>query len=301
MIPVTYFPVATQHLFARNRELVRGKPYEHYFKGDLWLHDEVLPALRQPMDPAGAIRPDPEGLNSLLDPGYHAVENGYCELPDGTGYVASRIPFPGCTGEMLHWWYWWCAVEPPRFTLWYPYNHIAIEPADRSVLTRLGLTDEQRHIGTTQYVDQYVGPQRSRVALAYLDPAELGLDTGRFAVAGIVGHSCSRGRLRRPPIEAVTIVHLARRTADGFELRSRYWFGHDIRLRAFGRSVPLNGVARFLGMKRRAGGGRAAYEQLHHHLIEFTHLSTFLAAIHAEFGCLAPERDACQVLAGGPA
>jgi hypothetical protein len=284
MIPITYFPVATQHQFARNRELIRGKPYEHYFNGDLWLHDDVLAALREPMDPADAIQPTPEGLNSLLDPGYNAVENGYCELPDGTGYIASRIPFPGCTGEMLHWWYWWCSVEPARFTLWYTYNHIAAEPADRSVLTRPGLTDEQRHIGSTQYVDQYVGPKRARVTLRYLAPAELGFDTSRFAEAGIVGHSCSRARLRWPPIEAVTLVHLARRTDDGFELRSRYWIGHDIRLRAFGRSVPLDGVVASLGIKRRLGGERAAYEQLHHHLIEFTHLSTFLAAIQKEFG-----------------
>ena len=82
------------------------------------------------------------------------------------------------------------------------------------------------------------------------------------------------------------MVHLARRTDDGFELRSRYWFGHDITLRAFGRSVPLGGVAAGLGIRRRLGGERAAYEQLHHHLIEFTHLSTFLAAIHAEFGAV---------------
>jgi len=155
MIPVTYFPVPTQHQFAKNRELIRGKPYEHYFDGDLWLHDDVLPALRVPMDPADAIRPDPDGLNSLLDPGHHAVENGFCELADGTGYLASRVPFPGCTGEMLHWWYWWCAVEPARFTLWYPHSHIAAEPVDRSVLTRPGLTHEQRHLGTTHYVDQY--------------------------------------------------------------------------------------------------------------------------------------------------
>jgi hypothetical protein len=298
MIPVTYFPVATQHQFARNRELVRGKPYEHYFNGDLCLHDEVLPALRQPMDPANAIRPDRDGMNSLLDSGYHAVENGYCELPNGMGYVASRIPFPGCSAEMLHWWYWWCAVEPARFTLWYPYNHIAAEPSDRSVLTRPGLTNEQRHIGTTQYVNQYVGPKRTRVALHYLDPAQLGFDTCRFTEAGIVGHSCSRGRLRRLAIEAVTIVHLARRTDEGFELRSRYWFGHDIRLRAFGRSVPLDGVAARLGIRRQVGGEQAAYEQLHHHLIEFTHLSTFLAAIHGEFGCPSPAQVACHALSG---
>ena len=283
MIPVTYFPVATQRLFAKNRELIRGKPYEHYFNGDLWLHDEVLPALRQPMDPADAIRPDPEALKTHNKRGYHAVKIGYSELADGTGYLATRIPFPGCTGEMLHWWYWWCAVEPARFTLWYPYNHIAAEPVDRSVLTRPGLTDEQRHIGTTHHYDQYVGSKRARVALAYLDPAELGFDTSRFAAAGIVAHACSRGRLLWPPFEAVTIVHLARRTDDGFELRSRYWFGHNITLRVFGSSVPLDGLAASLGIWRRVGGERAAYEQLHHDLIEFTHLSTFLAAIHREF------------------
>jgi hypothetical protein len=283
MIPVAYFPVATQRQFAKNRELIRGKPYEHYFSDDLWLHDEVLPALRKPMGPADAIRPDPDGLNSLLDPGYHAVENGFCELADGTGYVASRVPFPGCTGEMLQWWIWWCSVEPARFTLWYPHNHISAEPIDRSVLTQPGLTHEQRYIGTMHYVDQYIGPQRARVALAYLDPAELGFDTSRFAEAGIVAHSCSRARLRRPPIEAATLVHLARRTDHGFELRSRYWFGHDIALRAFGRWVPLGGVVASLGIRRRLGGERAAYEQLHHDQIEFTHLSTFLAAIHREF------------------
>jgi hypothetical protein len=35
--PVTDFPVETQHPFAKNRELVRGKPYERDFNGDLWV------------------------------------------------------------------------------------------------------------------------------------------------------------------------------------------------------------------------------------------------------------------------
>jgi hypothetical protein len=39
-----------------------------------------------------------------------------------------------------------------------------------------------------------------------------------------------------------------------------------------------------LGVKRRMAGARVAYEQLLHDQIEFTHLSTFLADLHAEFG-----------------
>ena len=56
MIPVTYFPVGTQHLVERNRAHVAGQPYAHFFREEMWLRDEVLPFLRRPMDPAHALR-----------------------------------------------------------------------------------------------------------------------------------------------------------------------------------------------------------------------------------------------------
>ena len=281
---VTYYPPATQRLLLRNAEQVKGKPYERFFDSDLWLHDQVMPAIARPMDPAAALTPDPDGLNSLLDPGYHDVENGWCTLPDGGGYVASLVPMPGCTGEMYRWWFWWHAVEPARYTLWYPTNHIAAHPVDRSVLTAPGLTHEQRYVGTTHHVDEYIGPDLVKVAISFVDPAELGFDTSRFAEAGIVGHACARVSLRQPRLEVVTMVHLARETADGIEQRSRYWIGHRPRLHAFHRTVDVDTAATKLGLKRRLAGARVAYEQLLHDQIEFTHLSTFLAELHGEFG-----------------
>lgn len=281
---VTYFPVATQEQFAHNSEQVRGKPYEHYFNGDLWLSDAVMGAISAPIDLANAINPDEAGLNSLLNPGYHEVENGYCEMADGSGYVASLVSFPGCTGEAFRWWFWWHSVEPTRYMLWYPYNHVAANPVDREVLTAPGLTDVQRYIGNTHLVDEYMGPDLIKIAIAFLDPKDLGFDTARFDEAGIVGHACARVSLRTAHLEAATMVHLARQTKDGFELRSRYWFGHDPRVSVLGRSIPLDSVASKVGMQRRMGAGRLAYEQLLHDQIEFTHLSTFLSDIHAEFG-----------------
>ena len=280
-VPVTYFPVKTQRQFQKNRELIRGKPYERYFNGDLWLHEEVLPAIRAPMRIEDVLRV--EDVDTLLDPGHHAVENGYCELPDGSGYVASRVNFPGCTGEMYRWWFWWHAVEPERYTLWYPHNHIAARPVNPETLTRAGLTHEQRYVGTIHEVDEYIGPDLVEIAIRFVDPAELGLDTRRFAEAGIVGHACARVRLRRSLLEAVTMVHLARKTADGIEQRSRYWIGHDPRMRLLGASVPVDAIGTTLGLKRRFAGERVAYEQLLHDQIEFTHLSTFLAEIYGEY------------------
>jgi 2,4-diacetylphloroglucinol hydrolase len=281
--PVTNLPPATQRQYAKNRERIQGKKYARYFNGDLWLHDEVLPALRRPMNPADALRPTPDDLNTLLRPGHHAVENGYCELADGTAYVASRVPFPGCTGEMYQWWFWWHAVEPARYTLWYPHNHVCNTPVDPERLTRPGLTHEQRYIGTTHHIDEFIGRQLVKIAIHFVDPAELGFDTRCFAEAGIVGHACARVSLRWPPVEAVTMVHLARRTDDGFEQRSRYWIGHDVHLRAFGRALSVDKLSATLGIKRRLAGEQTAYEQLLHDQIEFTHLSTFLAPLHGEF------------------
>jgi 2,4-diacetylphloroglucinol hydrolase len=281
--PVTFYPVATQRQFALNRELIRGKPYEKYFDGNLWLHDSVLPSLQAPMPRDSALAFTPEALATLLEPGYHATETGYCELADGSGYVASLVPFPGCSGEMFRWWFWWHAVEPARYTLWYPHNHVSATPLDAERLTQPGLSDEQRYIGTTHHVDEYIGPDRLRIAISFVDPAELGLDTTRFAQAGIVGHACAHVWLRDIGLHAATMLHLARRVEDGFELRSRYWLGHDPHLRVLGAKLRLDPLASKLGIKRHMAGARVAYEQLLHDQIEFTHLSTFLADIHREF------------------
>ena len=185
---------------------------------------------------------------------------------------------------MFRWWFWWHSVEPARYTLWYPHNHIQANPVDRSVLTAPGLSDEERYVGTTHHVDEYIGPDLVKIAISFVDPAEMGFDTARFEAAGIVGHACARVSLRRPELAAVTMVHLARETEDGFELRSRYWIGHDLTLRVFGLEASLDAAAASLGVKRALSGERVAYEQYLHDQIEFTHLSTFLAELYGEFG-----------------
>lgn len=281
-VPVTYFPVPTQRQFQKNQELIRGKPYERYFHGDLRLRTEVLPSIRSAMSSEDALAP--RDVNSLLSPGYHTVENGFCELPDGSAYVASHVPFPGATGEMYKWWFWWHSVEPARYTLWYPHNHVAANPLDRSVLTRPGLSHEERYVGTVHHVDEYIGHEFLRIAIRFVDPAELGFDTSRFEEAGIVGHACARVSLRDRPLEAVTMVHLARKTPEGIEQRSRYWIGHDVKLRLLGQRLSVDGAGSALGIKRRMAGVRVAYEQLLHDQIEFTHLSTFLPELFREFG-----------------
>jgi hypothetical protein len=135
-------------------------------------------------------------------------------------------------------------------------------------------------------VTECIGRRLVRITIRFVDPAELGFDTSRFSEAGIVAHACAEVSLLRPDVPLTTMVHLARRTEDGFELRSRYWTGHHLRLNLLGRSLslPLDGLLTSLGLKRRLVGLSAAYDQLLHDQIEWTHLSSFLAEIYREFG-----------------
>jgi 2,4-diacetylphloroglucinol hydrolase len=286
--PVTYFPVATQRQFRRNRAAIAGKPYEHFFDGDLWLHDDVLPALREPMPVEHALAHDPSGFDRLLEPGYLDGETGYCELANGAAYVASLVPFPECTGEMLSWWFWWHAVEPARYTLWYPYNHVRVRSSSPERLTQPGLGHAERYLGTSHHVVEYIGPKKVDILIDFIDPAELGMDTSRFDDAGIVAHACAHVRSTRPRARIVTMLHLARATRDGLELRSRYWIGDDVRLEVAGRQVRPERLLDGSRLRRRLAGAAVGYEQLLHDQIEFTHLSSFLARIHGEFGSAPP-------------
>ncbi len=282
--PVTYFPVPTQHALARNAAAIRGKPYAHYFDADLWLHEHAVAAIRAPMPVEHALPCTPEGFDALLAPGYLSSETGFCALPNGAAYVASLVPFPGCTGEMLSWWFWWHAVEPERYTLWYPTHHLHVRSLSPERLAAPGLADAERYLGTTHRVLEYIGPKKLAVLIDFVDPAALGMDTRRFAEAGIVAHACAHVRTTRwPRARIVTMLHLARATRDGFELRSRYWIADEVQLELLGGHLSLSPIFDLFGIRRHVAGEAIAYEQLLHDQTEFTHLSTFLEPLFREF------------------
>lgn len=286
-VPVTYYPLAVQEQLRKNAKAVADKPYAKYFNSDLWIYDHVLPALKQAMPADKAPLPTPHVLNQLLEPGYDEHECGHCELPGGGAYISSIIPFPNCPSEAFAWWFWWHAVENERYTLWYPTHHISADSNAPDKLLDDSLPDVGRYIGTWHRVTEYIGAQHIDAWIEFLDPSELGFDTSRFEEAGIVGHACAR-LWAAPNIQIGCMVHLARKTPSnhGFELRSRYWIGHDLTACWIpGIPLKIDGLARALGLKRALlGGAELAYEQLLHDQTEFTHLSTFLADIYAEFG-----------------
>ncbi len=82
---------------------------------------EKLAYLENPIDPKYALKI--EDRNKLFEPGYLDKEVGYCQMPDGSTYVANLTKMPGVTVEMFDWWFAWHGLGPLRYTLWDPYDH----------------------------------------------------------------------------------------------------------------------------------------------------------------------------------
>jgi hypothetical protein len=253
MIPVTYFPVATQKIFASNLTRIADKPYANFFHRDLYLRSDVLPALQQAMDPKKALSTSSADLNTLLDPGYHEIENGFC--------------------------------EPERYSLWYPYNHVSVRSLSSELLTKPDLSHQERYIGTTHLVTEYIGQQRVDITISFVDPSYYGFDISRFAEANIVSHACGEVWFQKPSVRIGTMIHLARKIDDGIEVRSRYWLADTVKVKVplIGYELNLDRLAQVFGLKSRLAGLSVGYEQLLHDQIEFTNLASFLPEIYRIF------------------
>lgn len=279
MHPITYYPVDTQRLVRSNAERIRHKPYAHYFNPDVAVPEEVFAALKAPLEPEQVLGTSSTELNRLLEPGYLEGETGYCGLPDGAGYTSSLVRFPGATPEMFRWWFWWHSFEPERYSLWHPWCHADIWRTDPETETAPNLTDEQRYVGSTHHINEYIGQDPLDIEITFIDPARWGFDTDGFAAAGIGALACGSVLMKGSHMRLATMVHLARITDDGFELRSRYWIAD----RAEPRHDPVAGIAQLTTVPG-FSGERQAYEQLVHDQTEFNHLATFLPDIYQEFG-----------------
>ena len=211
---------------------------------------------------SGGPRADLEGMNlenltDLLEPGYLPLETGFAICPNGELSIAIRTSWPSTTPEMIDWWFGWHMARTERYKLWHPQAHLFAQPRfDLSDVP--GLTDRDRYIGNTSWVDEYIGPLPTRLANTNHDPSELGLhadalDDANYGtvVCAITGSSDdeSGAQMGRR-------VHAVRHTGEGCEMRSRF--------------ILPTGTPDLLGP-----------QLIDHCDTEMTHLAGFLPRLHA--------------------
>ncbi|KAH9233190.1 hypothetical protein K456DRAFT_37174 [Colletotrichum gloeosporioides 23] len=281
-VPITYYPLNTQKAYRHNENRMKDKLYAKYCHRELYLYADIPQYIREQM-PAEGVLPIGDSPR-LLEPGYHKHENGWRMLPDGTAYVTSRTRFPGSTGDMVRWWFWWHSVEPERYALWFPYDHLSARSTYADRLHRTDLSHTQKWLGSTHRVTEFIGSQKMTVHIHFVDPAQYDLPWDKLKAAGYEAAVCAElrdGLL--PNLKIGDFLHLWRKTEDGLELRSRYWLGGGIHYKVMGMKVGIDYLAGALGFKKRMAGENIAYEHFIHDQTEFTNLASFLPDLYGDY------------------
>ena len=254
------------------------KPYARFYNPQMApLPAHALEALaRGPV--ADAMLPSLEDSPAAMFGKEAVLENAYTLTADGGMRVNILTDMPGVTPAMIDWWFGWHGDEAAKYKLWHPQAHVHVrwlKPVPESAKGRA------RYVGHTSIVDEYIGEGMIRGAIRFVEPKSLGFtDTSLDdpAQATIV---CARTGLADLPVDVGHLAHHVRRTAQGSEMRSRFWFGGP---HVAGRGGPLASVQATLAKSFNRFTDRDARNLLSHCAQEMQHLATFLPALHASEG-----------------
>lgn len=279
----TYIHPIAQHQLRLNREAVQAKPYATHFVPEMEIPTAAARAIQAPpMNPADALTPSIADLNRLVDTIGHTPDQGYTALEGLTSYVQSRVVMPGVTTDDFKWWFTWHPLESERYMLWFPHAHLANSVADPQRLADTSLSYEERLYNNPNRVRELVGPAELDITIRFMEPAALGFDPAILDRAGFTASASGLVSHGEDTDSVMSMmVHLARDTAGGLELVSRYWIGGHPELRRFPGAEKTLPMLQAAGLNGQIVCGMA-YELLVHDTLEFNHLAKILPALRAE-------------------
>ncbi len=210
---------------------------------------------------------DFDSAATLLDEGYQQTENGYGFLRDGGIQASARTDMPGVTPQMWTWWFGWHGSDSRRYKLWHPRAHVSARWSDGG--------PDGSYVGRTSLIQEYLGSAFTKGAINFVEPARLGIDEASLGDGIAV---CARLGSAELPVDVGWFVHYIRPTADGSEMRSRFWMG--------GRHIAVRGGNRLTDRVIRPVAARQLPDPrdlMVHCAQEMNHLAGFLPAVHAQF------------------
>jgi hypothetical protein len=258
----------------------QSRDYAKYYREPVPPDPAHLAMMDAPCDPLKAIYP--EQMNELLNPGNLPVEVGWCNLPNGAGFIANRNVYPDITAEMIEWWFAWHPLEDLRYRIWYPPQHagIALNPESRKKILDASLPIRDKIQGVTHHVTENCNCGMESIDITFQSPVDFGFDMTRWQepyVSTFVGGFGWSSPIEKTdhPIKAPSIMcHIFRKSPGGLEHRTRFWMGYRM-----SQGKPELMLPPGFSVPAKAIQGLAQ-----HNVHEFTNLGILLPEIFKEFG-----------------
>ena len=256
-----------------------ARPYAKYMKPHVDApQQQVLDAIAAGPTPTAQVPARRTLAAEIERTDYAPIETGYGKTAAGEIWVACLTHMPRVEPRMWDWWFGWHSKESARYKLWHPDAH-AYAALKNDTADKPGLTDRQRFVNNTSYVDEVIGGHLDQLAIGFRDPGAFGIDVSKIdgtVIAGTVGTALA-------PVNIGMVVHEVRRVPGGSEMRSRFYL-NVAGVRAFDAAAFACAVSRGISPPRSITfdvpfGGAL----LRHCGEEMNHLAQFLPELYAEF------------------
>lgn len=195
-------------------------------------------------------------------------ETGIYYLSEGGMLVASNLITPNFTGEMLDWWFPWQVLEPLRYAIWDPEDHVdnQVSESDRAHLLDPAIPVREKIWGTTFHALELMGDSLAKTDISFHNPAVLGYknDSCDFIIAA----NALLGEKKIP----VTMLEVAKKINGVMNLQLRFWIGYHI----------IDGLGTYLLPQGIKVPAEAGINLIHHNFREFNNLHLVLPTLYAE-------------------
>ncbi len=155
----------------------------------------------------------PSEYGKLFHPEIELCENGYCVRPEGFGFSAIDVKFPGVKPEMFQWFTKFYTACPVNYMIWLPKFHVNASAA---------ISDEDLGWGVMKF-DKVAGPPCTLETFGIENPRETDPQF-MMLVGGNISISELDGSDKDTPVKMVMINYF-RNNGDGIEDRIRVWMG----------------------------------------------------------------------------
>lgn len=205
-------------------------PYSKYFyREEAQIDDDIQKILdsKTMMNPEDAILGDK--INDMIEPRKIKVENGYCILPDGCGYISAYHKMIGVTYDMYKWWNsWWTSGENSnlKYKIWCPKHHY--NSGFKWNLETCGSGFPLEDV----YIEEIFrdNPERMGIDIEKMKGSKLVMVDGANATSRVLN-----GDYSVRPIPSV-VAHFIYEAEGGIEMRTRFWKGYQV---LGGKLVPV--------------------------------------------------------------